>query len=95
MTWIANPILLTSWMLFKRKPKLSLITSLLASAISLSFLFFDQVIADEAGHYEKITGYKQGYWLWVASSIVIVMGNLALKYMKPIDEKKTLTNTEK
>src|SRR5206468_170858 len=43
-TWLANPLLLTSWITINRNPKLSWTTSFLAVTLSLSFLFFNRII---------------------------------------------------
>jgi len=79
LTWLANPFLLTAWITVKISPRVSLATCLLAALISISFLFFDTVIDDEAGHYNEITEYKAGYWLWLVSSVTMLAGNLVLR----------------
>lgn len=76
LAWLANPLLLTSWILVNKNPTRSLVTSLLATSISLSFLLFREVIDDEAGHYAEITSYRSGYWLWVLSSATMLIGNV-------------------
>jgi hypothetical protein len=81
MTWFANPILAASWILSKRNPLLSLTGSLLATLISLSFLLFHNIIDNEAGHYNTIISYKLGYWLWVASSTSMLIGNCILYFL--------------
>jgi hypothetical protein len=74
ITWPANPLLIVSWLTFKRRPRVALGCSILASGLAFSFLLFDKIIADEAGNYEVITGYAAGYWLWVASITVMLIG---------------------
>jgi len=37
-------------------------------------MLFDHVIDDEAGHYSKIKSLETGYWLWLASSLTILLG---------------------
>jgi len=76
LSWFANPVLWISWISINRNFKLSFICSILSPLICLSFLFFNKVIDDEAGHYNEITGYKTGYWLWLTSSLVMIAGNL-------------------
>ena len=34
-----------------------------------SFLLFDQVLANEAGHLQTITEYRFGFWLWLGSTL--------------------------
>ena len=78
LAWLANPLLWISWIFIKRNRKLSLICSIVSPLVCLSFLLFDKIIDDEAGHYNEITGYKMGYWLWLASSLAMLAGNLIL-----------------
>ncbi len=75
LTWFANPIILVSW-ITSQKPKISIIFSLLALIIGISFSFFDEIIINEAGHYGEITGYRAGYYLWVLSFMSMVVGNI-------------------
>jgi len=78
LCWVANPLLITSWILVK-KSKTSLFLSLLSALIAMSFMLFDEVIDDEAGHYNRIIEYKVGYWLWVASHLTMFLGNLVIR----------------
>ena len=79
-TWLANPLLCLSWTLLKANPKGAIGASLMATALSMSFLLFDEVISDEAGNYSPITQYKLGYWLWVVSCLTMLTGSLLLTY---------------
>ena len=56
--------------------KLSLPLSLITTIISVSFLFFKEIMINEAGHFGEITGYKLGYWLWISSMIIMLIGNI-------------------
>lgn len=82
LVWLSNPLLLTAWILFNKRPKISLLTSFLAVLISLSFMLFDKVIADEAGNILPIIAYRLGYWLWCASSLIMLIGNIVLHQTK-------------
>ena len=84
--WIANPLLILSWILIRVKIIASLILSGISTVIMISFLFFDKIMVDEAGHYGEITGYGLGYWLWMTSSLVTFVGSLLilLKTKKPV-----------
>jgi len=75
ITWLANPLILISWLTFK-KTKISLVISIIALLFGLSFLFFDKIIINEAGHYGKITGYKIGFYLWNLSFIIMIIRNI-------------------
>jgi hypothetical protein len=80
-TWLANPLLCLSWTLLKANPRGAIGASLMATALSMSFLLFNEVISDEAGHYSPITQYKLGYWLWVMSCLTMLTGSLLLTYI--------------
>jgi hypothetical protein len=71
IAWWANPVLLVSWITLSRTPKnpiLSLVLSITALALMLSFLFAGDVIADEGGGRTAVISYGAGYWCWVASA---------------------------
>ncbi len=80
LTWMANPLLCGGWITLKDNPKWAAGLSLLATALSLSFLTFDKVIADEAGHYRPVIGCGPGYWLWVSSCLTMLAGSVWLTY---------------
>lgn len=67
-TWLANPVLFASWWFISaRETVVSLILSIIALATAASFLLAGDVITNEAGIVRPITGYRIGYWLWLAS----------------------------
>jgi hypothetical protein len=79
---VCKSILIRFVGIFWGNKKRSLITSFIALAISLSFLIFKEVMVDEAGNMAKISQYKIGYWLWVSSSLIMVINNMFLLYQK-------------
>ena len=82
MVWLANPILILSWVVNKRHKKASLLLSSISLITMLSFLFFDEIILNESGALSRITSYGLGYWLWVSSAFIMVIGNAFLFYKK-------------
>ena len=82
IVWLANPILLFSWIKSKKNLKTSLVSSFLSFFLMISFLLFDKVVNNEAGVPEKITSIKLGYWIWVLSSFTMAVGNSILFYLK-------------
>ena len=74
--WLANPFLIISWFFFFQKPKTALILSVIAFLFAVSFYFQQTIVYNEAGMAGKITGYKAGYWLWVSSICVMILGSL-------------------
>ena len=68
LTWFANPMLFLAWILvFQRRKEAACLLSLASLVIAASFLLMNKVATDESGNLSIITGYKSGYWLWVAS----------------------------
>ena len=68
--WLANPLALIAWTLLlapTRAP--SMIAAIMALAVSLSFLSYDTVLVNEAGHAAEVMRYGTGYWLWILSFI--------------------------
>ncbi len=82
LIWMANPILISSWISFKKQPKNAIIGSFLSSLISLSFLGYKEIMINEAGHTDKIVSLLYGYWLWLFSSIVLFIGGLISFFVK-------------
>lgn len=79
LIWLANPILLVSWLASKNSLYTSLIFSFAASVIAMAFLFIKAIYNhDDAGITTTITHYKPGYWLWVASCWSMFIGNTAI-----------------
>jgi hypothetical protein len=79
LTWLANPLVITSWILIAKNKKAAWIFGLLAALTSLSFLKFPTIIENEAGHYNPITKVKLGYWLWLSSCLATFAGSLILQ----------------
>ncbi|TAJ85022.1 MAG: hypothetical protein EPO41_28335 [Reyranella sp.] len=67
-SWFANPLLAASWIaaLFSRRVP-ALILAFAALGLAGSFMFETNVITNEAGMANPVTGLREGYWLWLAS----------------------------
>ena len=65
--WLANPLIILSWIFFFRNLKLSMWAGILATLFAASFLLFNTVIGSEAPAYYKIIAVKPGYWLWLTN----------------------------
>ncbi len=85
MVWLANPTLFAAWAFTKKNQRTSFILSVISLLIMLSFLLFDEIIVNESGASSKITAYGLGYWLWVLSAFIMVIGNGVLYYIKRKD----------
>ncbi|HYC87028.1 MAG TPA: hypothetical protein VEB86_17465 [Chryseosolibacter sp.] len=81
-SWLANPLLILSWLVLSRNATLAIRFSLLAVLFASSFLFFDRVLANEAGHYRTVTGVKAGFWLWWLSAIATMAGSIVLAWYR-------------
>jgi hypothetical protein len=99
--WIANPLLLYSWISARKKRVVpALLTALLAIAFILSFLSVKKMdwpgMATDT--HPDVQGYAAGYWLWLASAGVMVVGSgieLVLGLTKGNLTLRTLFNNSK
>jgi hypothetical protein len=77
IAWLANPVLFAAWWaIFKRKAAAALVLSFAALALAASFLLAGEVVTNEAGFARPITGYRIGYWLWLASMALACLAAL-------------------
>jgi len=74
-SWLANPILFISWVLYKKKTKISLVLSGISLILMVSFLFVDQIIVNDGSTTSIVNFYGMGYWLWLFSSFIMIIGN--------------------
>ena len=80
-SWLANFLIVFSW-LFKHKGT-SLYYSLSALILGVSFLFIDEIVMGTNNKYGKITDYDIGYYLWILSFLMMTIRNI-LNYKKTI-----------
>jgi len=78
ITWLANPLLVLAWIGFISDRKSSLVFSIIAFCLSLSFLGCKEITQNEAGSSSNINGYYIGYWLWLSSALILIVGNIVL-----------------
>jgi len=78
--WLANPALLATWILmsFRASRVLSLIAGFISLGFALSFLREKRFPLDEAGNIGKIGSYAMGYWLWLSSIALALIGSATL-----------------
>ncbi|QXP78681.1 MULTISPECIES: hypothetical protein [Winogradskyella] len=84
ISWLANFLIIFSW-LFRHK-RTSLYYSLSALILGISFLFIDEIVMGTNNKYGKITGYGIGYYLWISSFLIMTIRNI-------FNYKKRFTNT--
>ncbi|MBL7915437.1 MAG: hypothetical protein JNL49_10375 [Bacteroidia bacterium] len=87
LCWFANPLLLMSWIFLKKNLKLSMFLSVASFLLALFFLVFDSIVDNENGGSHQIVSYKAGYWLWVASHAVMLIGTFVLMYRSNVRNK--------
>lgn len=78
--WLANPLLWAAWMLFAKKPRVAMFFSMGAFLMAFFFLLFTEVVANENNQTQRITERKLGYWLWLGSTLVMLVGSYVQVY---------------
>jgi hypothetical protein len=76
--WLANPALLFSWIAALRRRIIpSLISASLSVLLIVSFLRRAEVVyyGDNVDRHAVIQAYGPGYWLWLASALLMVLSN--------------------
>ena len=80
IVWWANMFIVISGMYYKTKK--ALFFSFLTFMLALSFFLFDKIqIGFGANKIGEITGYGTGYFLWLASFIIMTFG-IGFNYKK-------------
>ena len=76
-SWLANPTLLIAWLAMwsPNHKRYSIGASAIALLLALSFLLHESLMTDEAGNYSRVTGYGIGYWLWIGSIALALVGS--------------------
>jgi len=91
ISWLANPCFFISFLQLKKENfKKAKIFSFISVLFGLSFMFFDEIIANEGGGKAKITGYDLGYWLWLSSLIIYFLGLLFVDIILKPETKNNL-----
>ena len=75
--WLANPLLLWSWIAsYFNRPRASGLAALCAFGLALMFLRrHDLPKGDQSGGTMAILSLGPGYWLWLASALIMVVAN--------------------
>lgn len=90
LIWLANPLYFISILLLLKRKKQSIKTSILATSVAFTFLFWKNILVSENGRNAEIVALKLGYWLWLSSLVVLTIGTIVYfeKYndSKPIEK---------
>jgi hypothetical protein len=86
--WLANPALVIAWiaMVAGASSEEAICPAMAALLLALSFLLHRTITVNEAGHFDRITGYGWGYWLWLGSAATAFVGCLAGLCLEPSEE---------
>jgi len=87
VSWLANPLFIWAVLLFLRNKKIAVLPAILAIVCAISFLFARTIPLGESGNEAKIEEYKAGYWLWLASIILLAAGILIQIFRRTPSEK--------
>ena len=85
--WFANPLLFGSWFLLKKNLKLSMFMGMTSALLALFFLMFSSIVDNEGAIPHPIISYNMGYWLWVCSTVTMLIGTYVLMYRHNVRNK--------
>ncbi len=82
ISWLANPFLILSWFMFHRNIKAAIWLSSVATFFCFSFMFFDEVVTNEAGLHKRINSIGIGYYVWLSSSVITFVSTIILPFFQ-------------
>jgi hypothetical protein len=74
--WLASPLCLLAIVFMMKDDKRAVLVSLIASALAISFSFWNEILGAESGTMAKIVSFELGYYLWLASILILTIGIL-------------------
>lgn len=74
--WLASPLCLLAIVFMIKDDKRAVLVSLIASALAISFSFWNEILGAESGTMAKIVSFELGYYLWLASILILTIGIL-------------------
>lgn len=85
--WLANPLIGFVWMsVWLKKPVRVICGAIAGSMLCLSFLRYDSILVNEAGHESPITSLGTGYWLWLSTPLLMLIYGLLDLTRKPVSQ---------
>lgn len=76
IVWLANPLCLVAIIFLIKKDEKAVLLSLIASCLAISFSFWNEILGAESGTMAKIVSFELGYYLWLASILILTIGIL-------------------
>jgi len=74
--WLANPLSLFAIIYLLKDNRKTIILSLIASVLAISFSFWSEILGAESGSMAKIVSLELGYYLWLSSILILTTGVL-------------------
>lgn len=74
--WFANPLYIFSLSLFIGSNRSSVLAATAAAGIALSFIAWNRILVAENGRTASIVALSTGYWLWVSSLLILMIGSI-------------------
>ena len=74
--WLANPLCFFAIKFLIKDDKKAVLLSLTASALAISFSFWNEILGAESGTMAKIISFELGYYFWVSSILILTIGIL-------------------
>ena len=88
LNWLANPAYFISiFLLLKNRRRPAILLSALSICISLSFLFWHQILASEDGRTAEIISFGLGYYLWIAAMLCFFIGIISSTLFSRVIDK--------
>lgn len=81
LQWYANPLFFLSALLVAKGSRLALGTSGLSFILALSVLSIQRVPFNEGGDEADVIGYGSGFFLWLASILVLMLSSLWFSFI--------------
>jgi hypothetical protein len=75
--WLANPLYIFALSLFIGSNRSSILVATAATGIALSFTGWSSILVAENGRKAAIVGLSVGYWLWVSSILILMIGSIS------------------
>ena len=74
--WLANPLYVLALIFFYKSKKTSIVVSIIATILAISFTTWNEILAAENGRTATIESLNLGYWLWVLSLALLSIGTI-------------------
>jgi hypothetical protein len=91
LQWYANPLFFLSLLLVVIGSRLAMVTSALSLILALSVFSIQRVPYSEAGDKADVIGYGPGFFLWLASILVLMLTSLWFSFVYGSQARDGLT----